>query len=89
LVFHSKQNNFNINNFTKRVNSIHYYNSVIVIEKGIRTKPLNLMSGDYSFPVIVPQNKSKLKSIIDILQYHFKYKFNIILQFFRLPSYKI
>ena len=31
--YHSEQSKYKINNFTKSVNSIHYYDSVLVIEK--------------------------------------------------------
>jgi cephalosporin hydroxylase len=37
--YHSEQNNLKVNEFTKSVNALHYYDSVIVIEKSERVKP--------------------------------------------------
>ena len=37
--FHSKQKRLKISNFTKSVDSVHYYDSVIVIEKRIKEEP--------------------------------------------------
>ena len=47
--FHSEQSKYKINNFTKSVNSIHYYDSVLVIEKRKREKPKDVISGIISF----------------------------------------
>ena len=47
--FHSEQSKYKINNFTKSVNSIHYYDSVLVIEKRKREKPKDVVSGIISF----------------------------------------
>ena len=47
--FHSEQRKYKINNFTKSVNSIHYYDSVLVIEKRKREKPKDVVSGIISF----------------------------------------
>jgi len=37
--FHSKQGKFKVNSFTNTVDSIHYYDSVLVIEKRRKEKP--------------------------------------------------
>jgi len=47
--FHSEQSKYKINNFTRSVNSIHYYDSVLVIEKRKREKPKDVVSGIISF----------------------------------------
>ena len=47
--FHSEQSKYKVNNFTKSVNSIHYYDSVLVIEKRKRKKPKAVVSGHLSF----------------------------------------
>ena len=31
--YHSRQSNFKVSNFTKNVDSIHYYDSIMIIEK--------------------------------------------------------
>jgi 23S rRNA U2552 (ribose-2'-O)-methylase RlmE/FtsJ len=56
--FHSEENNLQVDNFTKSAKSIHYYDSIVVIEKGIITKPSSKMTGVYSF-----ENKNKITSI--------------------------
>lgn len=48
-VFHSKQSSLKISSFTKSVNSIHYYDSIIVIEKKKRKKPFDGSTGKPSF----------------------------------------
>jgi len=47
--FHSKQSSLKVNSFTRSADSIHYYDSIIVIEKRNREKPLSLRSGEKSF----------------------------------------
>ena len=47
--FHSKQSSLKVNSFTRSADSIHYYDSIIVIEKRNREKPLSLKSGEKSF----------------------------------------
>ena len=47
--FHSEQSKLKVNNFTKSVNSIHYYDSVLVIEKRKREKPKDVVSGIITF----------------------------------------
>ena len=71
--YHSEQRKFNINKFTKSVNSIHYYDSVLVIEKRERRKPKDVVSGNLSFsgkvikdykPNIKPYFKNKYYGIL-------------------------
>ena len=47
--FHSKHSSLKVNSFTRSADSIHYYDSIIVIEKRNREKPLSLRSGEKSF----------------------------------------
>ena len=47
--FHSEENSLQVDSFTKSAKSIHYYDSIVVIEKGIITKPTSKMTGHYSF----------------------------------------
>lgn len=46
--FHSRDQNLQVNSFTKSVNSIHYYDSVLVIEKGKKEKPSHGRTGKIS-----------------------------------------
>ena len=47
--FHSKSDDLKVNSFTKSVDSVHYYDSIIVVEKRKKEKPENLKSGKKSF----------------------------------------
>ena len=47
--FHSEENSLQVDSFTKSAKSIHYYDSIVVIEKGIIIKPTSKMTGHYSF----------------------------------------
>jgi len=47
--FHSKEWYFKVNNFTRSVNSIHYYDSMIIIEKMKREMPFEEKSGSPGF----------------------------------------
>lgn len=55
--YHSKEWYFKVNSFTQSVNSLHYYDSILVIEKKKTGKPYEVRSGKASF--------KKLKSIQD------------------------
>jgi len=46
---HSREENFEINAFTKAANSIHYYDNMVVIEKRARSKPYHEKTGNKSF----------------------------------------
>jgi 23S rRNA U2552 (ribose-2'-O)-methylase RlmE/FtsJ len=60
--YHSEENSLQVDNFTKSAKSIHYYDSIVVIEKGIITKPTSKMTGHYSFNEKI--KKSFLEKII-------------------------
>ena len=47
--FHTKQKRFKVSTFTKEVDSIHYYDSVIVIEKSRKEKPSRENTGKMFF----------------------------------------
>ena len=55
--WHSKTSRLSVNEFTKSVHSLHYYDSVLVIEKRTMEEPVHLHTGiqlfpDYKFPKI-------------------------------------
>lgn len=52
--WHSRERSFKINNFTKSVHSIHYYDSMIVIEKRKISHPEDLTTGNYVIPIYKP-----------------------------------
>ena len=84
--YHSEEKGFRVNQFTETVNSIHYYDSILVIEKKKRKKPNSLVSGKVSFnntevldykPNMKPIQTNKILIFI-----------NKILRVFRLKSFK-
>jgi hypothetical protein len=81
--FHSEQSSLPVTEFTKSVNSLHYYDSILVIEKRRRTKPYHTKTGSLSFEdLAVSEHKPSLR--LKML-----YSLNRLLQALRLPSYKL
>jgi hypothetical protein len=80
--FHSEQNSLQVDSFTQSVNSIHYYDNVIVIEKKIKTKPVDSTTGKPVFEITTNVKTEGLA--LSAL-----YFVNHILRFFRLPSFKL
>ena len=81
--FHSEQKQLKPNRFTHSVGSVHYYDSILVIEKMERTAPQNIVSGQLSFgnskianykPNIKPIQKNKLLIFINKILRHFRFK---------------
>ncbi len=84
--YHSEQQSFKINQFTKSVDSLHYYDSILVIEKGKREKPHEEITGNKSFD-FVPKPESKLvRKAKDITLVFIKIT-NKALRFFGLPGF--
>lgn len=59
--YHSHQKSFQPNKFTRTVNSIHYYDSIVIIQKKIREKPKLKTSGLASFKEQTNDNKKEIK----------------------------
>jgi 23S rRNA U2552 (ribose-2'-O)-methylase RlmE/FtsJ len=78
--YHSEENSLQVDSFTKTARSIHYYDSIVVIEKGIITKPTSKMTGVYSF-----ENKNKITSI-EKLMLQIIIHLNKLLRIFKLPG---
>jgi 23S rRNA U2552 (ribose-2'-O)-methylase RlmE/FtsJ len=62
--WHSKQKSFNVNYFTKNTFSVHYYDSVVVLEKRKMNKPKDLSTGKDILPPFNPQSSRNLIQII-------------------------
>jgi cephalosporin hydroxylase len=82
--YHSEQKNFSVDSFTKTANSIHFYDSVIVIEKKKRNAPTVKKTGKPSF--VDAQIK---KTFAEKVLYHFLLLTNGILQKLGLPGYMV
>jgi len=81
--FHSEQRSLIVDNFTKSVESIHYYDSVLVIEKHKRECPHNETTGTISFINDDITQKHVLKSIKFIVIYNI----NKFLRLFKLSGF--
>lgn len=75
--YNSRQSNFKPDSFTRSVNSLHYYDSMLVIEKRPTPKPTSSETGTLTIPFERQDNPAFAKRI--------KYKFNRWLSYFRLP----
>lgn len=75
--WHSHQKSLSINEFTQTAKSMHFYDSIVVVEKGEVKPPSHRKTGNYSFAV-EPDNNS--------LTTRFYYYLNYLLRMFRLPS---
>ena len=79
--FHSHSSSLKVNDFTKNVKSIHYYDSIVVLEKGSVTKPTVVNGGNMSFP---PPTKKTFKQE---LERAFRKYSNKFFGFLNLPIY--
>ncbi len=59
--FHSREKGFEADDFTRTTDSIHFYDSVVIIEKRIREKPFDEKTGSMSFEETLI-DKAKLKA---------------------------
>ncbi|MBS4063751.1 MAG: class I SAM-dependent methyltransferase [Chitinophagaceae bacterium] len=81
--FHSNQNSLKVTDFTKSTNSIHFYDSIVVIEKKGREKPFDLCTGTIS----LSNTPSYKKGGMNLLMKGFLFGINKILQFFRIKGF--
>ena len=79
--YHSRQAGFKPDSFTRTTDSMHFYDSVLVIEKRQRPKPLDLKSGVESYSHNYHSNKGS------VLKHKILTLINKILRFFRLPGF--
>ena len=75
--YNSRQKSFQPDDFTRSVNSLHYYDSILVIEKRPTPKPFSSETGTSTIPFERHDKPNFLHKI--------KYKYNRILSYFRLP----
>lgn len=80
--FHSDQKLFRVDALTTSMDSLHYYDNILVIEKRNRAMPTVSKTGKPAFEIdqAVPKKSFPLRLL---------YFINGILQFFRLPSFKL
>ena len=84
--YHSKQSSLKVNSFTKSVFSIHYYDSIVVIEKRTREAPYHEKTGIPSFDY--PKNdKSFVHKTSEKIGLGLLSGINKLLRFLRLPGF--
>lgn len=81
--YHSVQKSLQPDEFTKSVDSLHYYDSILVIEKGIRDKPFSRRTGTPSFVA----EKSRPSPFSARIKRKMLGKINVVLRFLRLPGF--
>lgn len=62
--WHSKTPNLQVNNFTRSAHSLHYYDSILVVEKRPMNEPIDLISGSEATTTInfhIPSEKLSLR----------------------------
>jgi hypothetical protein len=87
--WHSQQRSLAVNDFTRSVNSLHYYDGIMLIEKRKREKPYTVKSGQLSFESTSESDGVDVKALpqptfIQRFRRSAYYYKNSILRFFRL-----
>jgi len=77
----SEQRSLKVNSITKSVRSIHYYTSVVVMEKGKMEKPIESFTGKKSY-----ESPPKKQPLIRRTLTFINRGLNKVLRFFRLPE---
>lgn len=84
--YHSEQKKLLVNEFTRSVDSLHYYDSILVIEKRNREKPSEEITGNKSFQFVPKPESTFVRKAKDIALVVLKIT-NKALRFFRLPGF--
>jgi len=79
--YHSEQSSLTVDSFTSSVNSIHYYDSIVVVEKRKREKPHSETIGVPSFTVEATKRTKGQRLKRDV-----KKGINKLLQYFRMKG---
>jgi hypothetical protein len=84
--WHSRQRSLRVNDFTRSADSIHYYDSIIVIEKKKKGEPFHETTGNRTFQDITIK-KGLLRTIMERIGVMLLLMINHILRFFRLGGF--
>ena len=79
--YHSEQRSLQVDNFTRSVDSVHYYDGIIVLEKRERSAPVDSKTGKESYDIPSKVDSSFMKFKKAIVS-----RTNKILRSLRLPS---
>jgi len=83
---HSEQRTLKVNNFTRTVDSIHYYDSILVIEKKNREKPYHEKTGTMTFDRFT-LNDSRSRKLMKKIVFGSLEGINEVLRFFRIRGF--
>ena len=83
--WHSEQTSLKVSNFTRTADSIHFYDSIVVIEKRPREKPYDVRRGSKSF---VDSPVTGSGRTWDALKHRLLHLWNSFLRVLRLPSFR-
>jgi cephalosporin hydroxylase len=62
--WHSREKKFKVDELTKTIKSIHFYDSIVVFEKGIVESPKNLKTGQIGMPGYASPKQSRIKTFV-------------------------
>lgn len=85
--YHTREWYLKANEFTRTVNSLHYYDSVLVIEKQLRKKPIDETTGNPSF-VKMKSMKDSTKTTGEKISGAFLKTLTLLTGVFKLPGFK-
>lgn len=80
--YHSEQPGLKVNSFTRSTASIHFYDSIVVFEKQLRSKPIDLKSGNPYF-----ENDGFDETSWQIIKRKARTPIHRILRWLRMPSH--
>ncbi len=80
--FHSRQSSFRPDQYTSKINSVHFYDSMVVFEKEEIVAPKEIVSGNKSY-----EHPAVRKTFIQKIPYYLTKVINLALRAFRLPGF--
>lgn len=85
--YHSVESSLKVDDFTRSVNSLHYYDSIVVIEKRPTPQPTSSKTGTITTP-FMNMEAHGLALVKKNANYRLKHIWNVITAFFKLPFKK-
>jgi len=83
--YYSEEKSFQVSAFTSSVNSIHYYDSVLVIEKRPTPKPTRSHTGTIRIPDMQTPKLKGFEKFKTKMEHSLSVRMNKLTSFFRLP----
>ena len=84
--WYSEQKIFKIDKYTRSIGSIHYYDSIVVIEKALKREKPNTLTRGEDFVQRESRYSSQKKTFIYKLAYFLLLSINKVLQFFKIRA---